>query len=148
MSGVLEAPQTFSPSSMDRLAGKPSVRSRGVLVVDDDEGVRSLLGTFFRQQRIPVWLASDGEEAVEIYQDQSDNIAQVLLDVRMPDMDGPQTLRRLKEHDEDIVCYFMSDDWYPYTQEELLDMGATSLLLRPFFFKVLAHVVQCCLADV
>ena len=81
-------------------------RSRGVLVVDDDEMVRTFLGVHFRDQGRPLWLASDGEEAVEIYQHHGGEIDMILLDVRMPDMDGPHTLMKLREINPSIACYF------------------------------------------
>jgi two-component system cell cycle sensor histidine kinase/response regulator CckA len=143
MLATLAAPQTLA--APHRMAGRTK-RPGGILVVDDDEMVRSLLGMFFRQQGLTVWLASDGEEAVEIYEGHGDEIAFVLLDVRMPEMDGPQTLRKIQDANPDVVCYFMSGEWYPYTEAELLDMGAAALLVKPFLFKVLADLVQHCSA--
>lgn len=119
--------------------------SRGVLVVDDDEMVRTFLGIHFREQGRSVWSASDGEEAIEIYQHHGSEIDVVLLDVRMPDMDGPQTHLRLRAINPSIACYFMSGDWYPYTEVELLEMGALGLVTKPLIGKLLAGVVDKCL---
>jgi CheY-like chemotaxis protein len=147
MTTTLELPGTQAPPCWDRTADKPVKPLYGVLVVDDDEMVRSVLGLFFRRQSIPVWLASDGEEAVEIYAREGAHIGLVLLDLRMPEMDGPQTFHHLRELNPDVVCYFMSAEWYPYTEQELYEMGAAELLLKPLLFKVLADLVQGCLSD-
>src|SRR5688572_9012514 len=85
-------------------------RARGILIVDDDEMIRTLLGEFFRSREIPVWLASDGEEAIELFAQLDLDIGLVLLDVRMPEMDGPQTLRKLQVIRRDVPCYFMTGD--------------------------------------
>jgi len=121
--------------------------TRGVLVVDDDEMVRTYLGIHFREQGRQLWSASDGEEAVEIYQHHGGEIDTVLLDVRMPDMDGPHTLIQLQEINPSIACYFMSGDWYPYTEDELLEMGAVGLVTKPSNGQMLVSVVDEFLAD-
>ncbi len=121
--------------------------SHGVLVVDDDEMVRTFLGVHLREQGRPRWLASDGQEAVEIYQDHGSEIDVVLLDVRMPDMDGPQTLMRLRELNPSVACYFMSADWYPYSAEELMAMGAIGLVTKPATGELLVEVVEEWLAN-
>ncbi len=119
----------------------------GVLVVDDDEMIRTVLGLFFRQQGIPFWLAKSGTEAAKLYHEHADRISLVLLDVRMPGWDGPLTLANLRAIDPDFACYFMSGDWAPYTEDELKAMGAEGLIVKPFLFKVLAEVVNHCLAS-
>jgi DNA-binding NtrC family response regulator len=124
------------------MPAQPPTSPRGILVVDDDELVRSLLGTFFRQQGFFAWLASDGEEAVEIYENYHDEIAFVVMKVDMPGMDGPQTLLKLKEFEPDLVCYFISGDWAPDTAAEVMEMGAVGLVTKSFLLKVIAGTVR------
>src|SRR3954470_11871134 len=71
-------------------------RRRGVLVVDDEECVRDVLDAMLRQQGFAVWLAADGWEALEVYRLHLAAIDLVLLDVRMPGLDGPATLTALR----------------------------------------------------
>ena len=120
----------------------PAPSPRGILVVDDDDIVRSLLGTFFRQNGFIVWLASDGEEAVEIYEDYHDEIAFVVMEVDMPGMDGLQTLLKLKELEPDIVCYFIRGEWDSETAVKVMEMGAVSLVTKSLLLKVLAGTVR------
>jgi DNA-binding response OmpR family regulator len=126
---------------------KPTPSPQGILVVDDDDIARSLLGTFFRQQGFVVWLASDGEEAVEIYEDYHDEIAFVVMEVDLPGMDGPQTLLKLKEFEPDVVCYFISGDWASDTAAEVMEMGAVGLVTKSFLLKMLAGMVRVRLAN-
>jgi CheY-like chemotaxis protein len=79
-----------------------------------------------------VWAASDGREAVRLFRLHRDRIAVVLLDVEMPNMDGPQTLDRLRELDPTVVACFMSGGFGEYTCEELARRGAAQIFAKPF----------------
>jgi hypothetical protein len=63
-------------------------------------------------------------------------------------LDGPHTLRNLREINSGVVCYFMSGGWYPYTIDELMEMGAIGLVVKPFLAKVLPEIVRECLSTV
>ncbi len=104
----------------------------GILVVDDDALVLNLLHTLLRRQGFVVWLAPGGAAAVEIFRREQANIAVVLLDVRMPGLDGPQTLAELRRIRPDVPCCFMSGCTDPYTPEELRALGAAHLFPKPF----------------
>lgn len=121
--------------------------ARGVLIVDDDEMIRTFLGLFFRQQRLHFWLAKSGAEAVEIFHEHHQEIALVLLDVRMPELDGPHTFLRLQQIDPGLSCYFMSGHWEPYTEKGLLGMGSMGLIVKPFLVKTLSDIVHHSLAN-
>jgi CheY-like chemotaxis protein len=117
-------------------------RRRGILVADDAEPIRNMLAMFFQRQGIPFWLTSNGIEAVETYRQHREEIGLVLLDVRMPKMDGPHAFAQLKEMNPDVTCYFMSGDIAPYTEEMLLEMGAPGLLVKPFLVRALGAIVS------
>jgi CheY-like chemotaxis protein len=104
----------------------------GVLVVEDTADVRQLLGFALPQLGSPVWLADGGREAVRLYQEHRQEIGVVLLDVRMPDLDGPATLAALQELDPAVRVVFMTGHTGPYTAEELLALGAARVLEKPF----------------
>jgi CheY-like chemotaxis protein len=116
-------------------------RQYGLLVVDDDEGVRGVLGVGLRQQGFAVWLASGGREALDLYRQHSRAIDVVLLDVRMPGLDGPQTLAALQELNPQVCCCFMSGGLGSYTQEGLRDLGAAAVLPKPFRLPEVARVL-------
>ena len=125
----------------------PDKKPRGILIVDDNEMIRTVMGLFLRQQGVQFWLAASGSDALETYRRNKNDIGLVLLDVQMPDGDGPWTLRELNAVNPNLVCYFMSGDWAPYTQDELLDLGAAGLIVKPLLFKVLTQIVQQCFAS-
>jgi len=129
-----------------RLAGSPGAplatsRACGVLVVDDEEMVRGVLNLGLRHDGFAVWLAANGEEAVALYRRHRADIDVVLLDVRMPGPDGPQTLAALRRFDPQVRCCFMSGDLGGHTEERLREGGAAAVLLKPFRLDDVARVL-------
>jgi anti-anti-sigma factor len=108
--------------------------SPGVLVVDDETVVLCVLASALRREGFQVWLAVHGQEGIELYRRYQEEIVVVLLDVRMPGMDGPHTLTALRKIDPDVCCCFMTGNPAPYTEEDLLEMGALRVFDKPFVF--------------
>lgn len=130
--------QASSPESegagpwASRQGPRPTVpRKRGVLVVDDDQGVRAVVGAWLRHEGYAVWLAAGGREAIDIYGENSAAIDVVILDVNMPQIDGPETLASLRDRDPGIGCCFMSADTGAYTEAGLRGLRA-AFLRKPF----------------
>jgi CheY-like chemotaxis protein len=113
----------------------------GILVVDDEVLVLNLLHTLLRRQGFVVWPAAGGAAAIEIFRREQANIAVVLLDVRMPGLDGPQTLAELRRIRPDVACCFMSGCTAPYTSEDLRALGAAHLFPKPFPVDEIASVL-------
>src|SRR5262245_28560286 len=116
-------------------------RRPGILVVDDDLGVRNMLSAGLWQHGFMVWLAGDGPQALELYRALRAEIDLVVLDVRMPGMDGPLTLTALQRLDPEVRCCFMSGNIGPYTEEELLERGALRVVLKPFRLPEFAQLL-------
>ena len=71
-----------------------------LLIVDDEIDVREFVANFFRKRNIDVIAASGGKEAIAIVEKAKPNL--VLLDIAMPDMDGIETLKYIRQKDKDI----------------------------------------------
>ncbi|HVS35090.1 MAG TPA: response regulator [Gemmataceae bacterium] len=104
----------------------------GVLVVDDEPQIRNLLEAVLRRSGFAVWTADGGRSALDCYQKNQSAISVVLLDVRMPGMDGPQTLAGLLRINPAAACCFMTGHAGDYTPEGLLALGAVRLFEKPF----------------
>lgn len=103
-----------------------------VLVVDDDPNVRTVLMRILQRHRMRVLAASDGAEALELVQHSRPNA--VLLDLRMPGMDGLEVLRRLQADPRTAtipVVVLTANDLGPDAPEHAFALGARSFLEKP-----------------
>jgi DNA-binding NtrC family response regulator len=117
-----------------------------VLVVDDDQGVLSLLKLVLTGRGFEVLLAFGGRQAIEQYRQHQQQISLVLMDVVMPDLDGPQTLDALRRLDARVCCCFMTGDSGRYTAHELIQRGAATVFFKPFQLDLLVQDLLCVLA--
>jgi CheY-like chemotaxis protein len=117
-------------------------RNPGILVVDDDLAVRTVLSIFLREHGFEVWLASDGFKALKAYSRRRPQIDLVLLDVRIPGMDGPHTLTALQAINPDVRCWFMTGELGRYVDRDLLAQGAERILYKPFRMAEVAQTIQ------
>jgi DNA-binding response OmpR family regulator len=141
MSGRRLFPQVLGPPEVPK--GAALAPPAGVLIVDDEPPVRRLLEVSLRQQGFTVWSAAGGEEAVALYGRLAGEIGLVLLDVRMPFLDGPHTLAALQRINPVVRCCFMSGAPGQYTAENLLEQGAVHLFHKPFALsEVVARIRQ------
>jgi CheY-like chemotaxis protein len=139
--------ETLLHFEQTRRGGQPAdapahARPPGILVVDDDAATRDLVGVALRQDGFDVWPAADGLEALQHYWRHRAAIDVVLLDVRMPGLDGPQTLAALREMNPHLRCCFMTADAGQYTEEALLACGAAALLHKPFRLPEAARLLR------
>ena len=77
-----------------------------ILIVDDDIQIRKLLRTFFERAGFTVREAENGRLALDQYGKKPSDV--VILDVLMPDMEGVETIRRLKEMDPAVAVIALS----------------------------------------
>ncbi len=68
-----------------------------ILVVDDDEGIRTLLARILAEENVPVLLAANGEDALRLTAEQTPRL--MLLDLMMPGLDGFEVLHRLRRQE-------------------------------------------------
>jgi two-component system OmpR family response regulator len=119
----------------------PDRDSPGVLVVDDQADVCALLQTILRHHGFAVWLAPGGAEAVQLYGQQRNRVDLVLLDVAMPDWDGPRTFQALRKENPNLVGCFVAGASDEYTDEQLLALGAAKVIHKPFEAADVAKVL-------
>jgi CheY-like chemotaxis protein len=113
----------------------------GVLVVDDQPDVRALLQTILRHHGFTVWLAPGGPEAAELYRQQKDRLDLLLIAVEMKEWDGPRTFKLLRRDNPDAVACFFTGQAAPYSDRELLALGAAKVIHKPFEAADIAKVL-------
>ena len=92
---AIESPAPVSAG--ESIPAKPWHGTGTVLVVDDEEIVRSLAKKMVEIAGFSVLTANDGEEAVRVYREHQNEIACVLLDLTMPKMGGEETFRAIRQ---------------------------------------------------
>ena len=104
-----------------------------ILIVDDIEKNREIvavaLGDMFSVEE-----AGDGEQAIEILKDHSDEIAAILLDLVMPKMDGYEVLKYMKQAEilERIPVLVISAESKTEAERACLEMGVSDFFRKPF----------------
>jgi two-component system NtrC family response regulator len=115
-----------------------------ILVTDDEAGQRELLAGHLRHLGYEVAEAADGVEAVERVR--RGGIDVVLLDQRMPRLDGAAAVRAVKESDPEVDVVVVTAYGSVETAVEALKLGATDYLAKPLDLDRLGVVVRQCLA--
>jgi CheY-like chemotaxis protein len=112
-----------------------------VLIVEDDEEVRSLASDFLRGAGYHVLTAEDGKEALEISERMGSAIQLLLADVVMPKMRGPELARRLRARFPEIKIAFMSGYLDQDTSREEI-LQEASVLQKPFSRDALLRQIR------
>ena len=99
------------------------------VVVEDDKDVRNLLESVFLQAGFEVHTASDGREGVEVVRHQHANV--VTLDVGLPDIDGYEVLRRIRQFSDAYVVMLTGRTDEPDLLTAL-HSGADDYITKPF----------------
>ena len=79
-----------------------------ILLVDDEESIRTMLRVTLQRHGYQVVEASNGSEAIALFQEHESTLALVLSDVIMPEMDGVELARRLAERRPSLPILFIS----------------------------------------
>jgi DNA-binding response OmpR family regulator len=106
-----------------------------VLVVDDEPDARELLSEFLTAKGYAVLTASNGEDALRKLKEERPHL--ILLDIRMPKMDGLETLRRVREIDHEVGVIMVTAVNEEETGRQALKMGAFDYITKPMDFQYL-----------
>jgi two-component system, cell cycle response regulator len=114
-------------------------KRRKILVVDDDDMSRTLVGKALEYEGYQVQLAESGSEGLQVINDWQPHL--VLLDVNMPGLNGIETLTKLRVRDEYVSVMFVSANSQKEDVIRGLDAGADDYVCKPFeVLELLARV--------
>ncbi|WP_296666705.1 response regulator transcription factor [Demequina sp.] len=106
-----------------------SVTARTVLVVDDEANIRTLVGDYLRRDGFTVLEAGSGEEAIDTVARTAVDL--IVLDVRLPGIDGIETLRRLRRT-SDVYVLLLTARVEEADRIVGLEVGADDYVTKPF----------------
>jgi DNA-binding NtrC family response regulator len=108
--------------------------SDSIMIVDDDADVLRAVGDYFEKIGYEVFRESSGEAAVEVFPRQRPDV--VILDLRLPGMDGLQVLEELRRHDAAVLLLTGHGDIA--TAVRAMQLGAENFLTKPVDMPLLA----------
>ena len=121
---------------------QPFVPARGegrhLLLVDDDSGILTSLGSFFERHGYVVTKAATGQQGIQAFRQQEPDVT--ILDLGLPDMDGMQVLEVLRQKRAAVVLLTGQGD-IP-TAVRAMQLGAENFLTKPPDIPHLAAVVE------
>ncbi|KAA6451044.1 response regulator [Bacillus swezeyi] len=111
-----------------------------ILIVDDQYGIRVLLNEVFNKEGYKTFQAANGIQALDIVKKQHPDL--VLLDMKIPGMDGIEILKRMKVIDEEIRVIIMTAYGELDMIQESKELGALTHFAKPFDIDEIREAVK------
>ena len=113
-----------------------------ILIVDDSESIRELVGFTLETAGYAVAKSCDGVEAIETLD--KNEINMVITDLNMPNMDGIQLIREIRKRQEysAVPILMLTTESHATKKEEAKAAGATGWIVKPFGQEKLLEVVN------
>jgi two-component system response regulator AtoC len=111
-----------------------------ILIVDDEEVIRETLCDVLKKRGYDIFLASSGKETLEILR--KSIIDLILLDIRLPDVDGLEVLKKVREFDSEILVIMMTAYADIQTAVAAMKSGAYHYINKPFELDELKLLIE------
>ena len=111
-----------------------------LLIIDDEEGIRKVLSLSLANDGYDVSAAAGGEEGIEIFKKESPSI--ILTDIKMPGMDGIETLKQIKELNPDAEVIMITGHGDMDLAIEALKLDASDFLNKPIKDEALSVALK------
>ncbi|MDN4620842.1 response regulator [Paenibacillus sp. PsM32] len=116
------------------------MEQKKILIVDDQNGIRILLMELFGNEGYQMYQAANGKAALEVVE--KDNPDLVLLDMKIPGMDGLEILKHIKSTHPHIKVIMMTAYGELDIIKQAKDLGAISHFTKPFDIDEMRNVVD------
>jgi len=127
--------------------GEQSQLFQTVMVADDEDGARGVIGEYLREMGYRVLEAVDGLDAVKLYKKRGEDVDLILMDVVMPRMNGVEASRKILHIDPQARILYITGHARGYAQGEAFDEeGVMGVIHKPFSLKEIDSKVKRALA--
>lgn len=115
--------------------------SKCILIVDDESRMRKLIKDFLTAKGYSILEAEEGEKALQVFEENSEKIDLILLDVMMPKLDGWSVLRQIRQTSKVPIIMLTARG---EEQDELFgfELGVDEYISKPFSPKILVARVE------
>lgn len=138
---ITPLPKSIPSLTLPKEPSKNSSRSK-VLVVDDEEEVRTACSLIMKEIGFDALVAQDGKAGAQIFEQYQEEIALVFLDLTMPHLDGGKLAEKIRMRDQDVPILVSSG----YPEEEAMkhftQSGINAFIQKPFQVEILIAKIQ------
>jgi two-component system, chemotaxis family, chemotaxis protein CheY len=120
-----------------RLLGGPMAK---ILVIDDEQGIRHLLDTLLSRKGYDVVLADGGAKGLEIFRRERPDV--VVLDLKMPEMDGITVLQQIRSLNSDQPVIILTGAGTPEREQQVRALGVTEFVEKEFSLHRLGDALK------
>ncbi len=117
-----------------------------ILIVDDEKTIRWSLGEGLRNAGFEILEAASGEEGLQLFTDKTPDC--VLLDMRLPGIDGLEVLRRMRKENPDVPVIVMTAYGEVDKAVESMKLGSYDFLTKPFMIEKIKVTIEHALTTV
>jgi len=116
------------------------MRNEKILIVDDSKEIRNILSTFLKEEGFEVYTAENGKKALDLTKEKVIDL--IITDIRMPEMDGSQLTKIMKEERPRIGIIIMTAYTSIYTEGDIRKIGADDYISKPFEFVDMSEKIE------
>jgi DNA-binding NtrC family response regulator len=111
-----------------------------ILVIDDEQGIRHLLDTLLRRKGYDVVLAESGRQGLELFRRERPDV--IVLDLKMPEMDGLTVLREIKNLDPGKPVIILTGAGTAEAERQVRALGVTEYVEKEFSLHLLGDSLK------
>lgn len=111
-----------------------------ILIVDDETDVCQTISRFLEQKDFVPITANSGNEALSKLAEEKPSL--ILLDIRMPNMDGVECLRQIRERDKKVIVIMVTCVTDIDIAKKALGLGAIDYITKPIGFEALQTAIS------
>jgi two-component system, chemotaxis family, chemotaxis protein CheY len=111
-----------------------------ILVIDDEQGIRNLLDTLLRRKGYDVVLAESGRQGLELFRRERPDV--IVLDLKMPEMDGLTVLRQIKNLDPGKPVIILTGAGTAEAEQQVRALGVTEYVEKEFSLHLLGDSLK------
>jgi CheY-like chemotaxis protein len=111
-----------------------------IMVIDDEEGIRSLLDTLLTRKGYDVVLADGGRKGLELFRRERPDV--VVLDLKMPEMDGVAVLQQIRNLNPGQPVIILTGAGLPEAEERLRAFGISEYVEKEFSLHRLGNALK------
>lgn len=131
--------QQIDPS--DAEVNPALLEGKNILVVEDEFTNFMLIESIFRSSNVHLKHVTDGDSAVRIFEKNNGNIDVILMDIKVPGLNGYEATREIRKLNQDVpiiaqTAYAMADE-----RQKCLDAGCTDYIAKPYTKMQLLNVI-------